>query len=174
MPVRIPEPPPLTNIVQVSFTVRRYQPEDAGGTWRAFDLAVCRTAAIYYTPAQIAAWHPGSINLDAWNTHRAAVWTVVADSRGTIAGFGDLTADGVLDMLYVHPDFGGQGVARELVTAVLEHARQRGLDLVRTHASRAARPVFERLGFVVDRENTENWVRGQNIPNFDMHMLLAT
>ena len=81
-----------------------------------------------------------------------------------------LTDDGVLDMLFVHPDAGGQGVARMLVEAVLGEARRRGLARVSTHASRTARPAFERLGFVVDRENVDNTTRGVRVPNFDMHL----
>ena len=89
-----------------------------------------------------------------------------------MVGFSDLTDDGVLDMLFVHPDAGGQGVARMLVEAVLGEARRRGLARVSTHASRTARPAFERLGFVVDRENVDNTTRGVWVPNFDMQVLL--
>jgi putative acetyltransferase len=73
-------------------------------------------------------------------------------------------------MLFVHPDVGGQGVARLLVGAVLEEARRGALTRVVTHASRTARAAFERLGFVVDRENAENWTRGVRVPNYDMHL----
>ena len=54
--------------------------------------------------------------------------------------------------------------------AVLGEARRRGLTRVVTHASRTARPAFERLGFVVDRENPDNTTRGVRVPNFDMHL----
>lgn len=33
--------------------------------------------------------------------------------------------------------------------------------------------TFERFGFVVDRANAENWIRGQNLPNCDMHLDLG-
>lgn len=47
--------------------------------------------------------------------------------------------------------------------------RRNGVPQVTTYASRAARAVFERLGFVVDRENSENQVRGVLVPNCEMH-----
>lgn len=72
-----------------------------------------------------------------------------------------------------HLDFGRRGVARALVTAVLEEARRRGLNRVTTRSSRAARPAFQRFGFVVDRENLDNTVRGVTVPNVDMHVDLA-
>lgn len=76
-------------------------------------------------------------------------------------------------MLFVAPSAGGQGVARLLVKEVLDHARARGLTAVTTRASRAARPVLERCGFVVDRENPDNVIGGVTVPNFSMHVDLT-
>jgi putative acetyltransferase len=73
-------------------------------------------------------------------------------------------------MLFVHPDAGRRGVARALVEAVVAKARALGLSELRTHASRTARPAFERFGFAVERANDQNWIRGQNVPNYDMRL----
>lgn len=89
---------------------------------------------------------------------------------GRLIGFCDLTEDAVLDMLFVHLSAGGRGIARILVDAVLTEARRRRLSRVDTHASRAARPAFERLGFSVDRARSGNIIRGVQIPNYDMHV----
>ncbi|GAA3882774.1 GNAT family N-acetyltransferase [Tessaracoccus defluvii] len=151
-------------------TLRPYRDTDAEPTWQVFHAAVRVTGAMDYTPEQLEAWSPDEVNLEAWGRRRAAAWTLVAVDGDRVVGFSDLTDDGVLDMLFVHPDVGGQGVARLLVEAVLGEARRRGLTRVVTHASRTARPAFERLGFVIDRENPDNWTRGVRVPNFDMHL----
>ncbi|MGC0144551.1 GNAT family N-acetyltransferase [Pseudactinotalea sp. Z1732] len=65
---------------------------------------------------------------------------------------------------------GGRGIARSLITSVLAEARRRGCTRVTTRASRAARATFARCGFVVDRENKTNTVRGVLVPNFEMHV----
>lgn len=150
--------------------LRRYEEHDAAATAEAFQEAIRVTAAKHYSPAQVDAWAGGVIDLVAWSARRAAAWTVVAEADGDVVGFSDLTSDGELDMLFVHPVAAGRGFARLLVEAVLGEARQRGLRTVGTRASRAARPAFERLGFVVDAENTENRVRGVRVPNYDMHV----
>lgn len=150
-------------------TLRRYRDLDVEPTWQVFHAAVRVTARADYTPEQLGAWSPDEVDLEVWGRRRAQAWTLVAVEGDRVVGFSDLTDDGVLDMLFVHPDFGGQGVARLLVAAVLEEARRRGLARVVTHASRTARPAFERFGFVVERENTDNWTRGVRVPNFDMH-----
>lgn len=153
--------------------VRRYRSCDAQATADVFRAAVLRTAAHYYSSAQLEAWISGSEDLAGWDQRRSAAWTVVAEIDGRVVGFADLTAEGVLDMLFVHPDRGRQGVGRALVEVVLGKARRRGLQRVRTRASRAGRPAFTRLGFVVDAINLDNTIRGVRVPNFDMHIVLA-
>lgn len=151
--------------------IRAYQASDARATHDAFANAIRVTASQHYDQTQINAWAPTAVvDLAAWNARRVEAWTVVALLDGRGVGFSDLADGGLLDMLFVRPDAGGRGVARALVTAVLDHARAVGLSSVVTHASRVSRPAFERLGFVVDAENLHNMVRGVAIPNYDMHI----
>lgn len=159
-------------IVSVSPTLRPYEQTDAAATAQLFQAAIRTTAARHYEPAQIDAWAGDVLDLGRWNHRRSVAWTTVAELDGAVVGFSDLTPDGELDMLFVHPDAGGRGIARQMVTAVVAEGRRRGLRSITTHASRAARPVFERLGFVVDAENSGNRLRGVAVPNFDMHIEL--
>ena len=148
------------------------KPADAEPTWSTYFRAVRETASSDYSPAQVAAWAPALADLVAWNDRRVAAHTFVATIEQRVVGFSDVTDDGLLDMLFVHPEAGGRGVARMLVGAVVAKARQLGLTRIHTHASRTARPAFERFGFQVDRPNPENWIRGENLPNYDMSLEL--
>lgn len=144
-------------------------PDDAAATLAAFRTAVRVTAAEVYTPEQVAAWlGPDDADPAAWDARRRAAWTVVADIDGAVVGFTDLLPDGLVDMLFVHPDAGGRGVARALLTAVEDEARARGTTGLRTYASRRARPVFERLGWVVTVDRQDNTARGVVVPNYEM------
>lgn len=149
--------------------LRSYSPADDRSTRHVFESAIHGTASRFYSQEQIDAWCPPRYDEQAWGRARAEAWTVVAELDGQVVGFSDLRADGELDMLFVSPTAGDRGIARALVTAVLAQARERGLTTVTTRASRSARPVFERLGFVVDRENSDNVIRGVAVPNFSMH-----
>ncbi|HEY3505417.1 MAG TPA: GNAT family N-acetyltransferase [Actinocatenispora sp.] len=153
--------------------VRAYEPQDAEPTWEAYVRAIRDTASNDYSPEQLAAWAPTSVDLAEWNVRRLTAHTFVATVEQRVVGFSDVTDDGLLDMLFVHPDVGGRGTARALVGAVISKARELGLSRIHTHASRTARPAFERFGFEVDRLNAENWIRGENLPNYDMHLKLA-
>ncbi|WP_165554225.1 GNAT family N-acetyltransferase [Kribbella capetownensis] len=156
----------------MSVVVRGYGPEDAEGTWEAYFRAIRDTASKDYSPEQVAAWAPETVDLVQWNERRSAAHTFVATIEGRVAGFSDVTDDGLLDMLFVHSDAGGSGVARALVGAVVAKARELGLAQLRTHASRTAMPAFKRFGFEVERANPDNWIRGENLPNYDMCLKL--
>ncbi|BEL04642.1 hypothetical protein Q0Z83_028330 [Actinoplanes sichuanensis] len=160
--------PPFGELV-----IRRYEQADAGATRRVFHAAVHGTASRDYTPEQVQAWAPADFDEVRWRGRRAASYTYVACLDGVVVGFSDFTDDGLLDMLFVHPDAGGRGVARALVDRVLREATAAGHRRLRVHASLTARPAFERFGFVVDAARVVE-VRGQRLRNFDMSIALTT
>ena len=143
--------------------------QDAEATLAVFRTAVTETASADYEPEQIAAWlGAAKADLDAWDARRRVAHTWVATVGERVVGFSDFLDDGLLDMLFVHPDFGGRGVARLLVTTVRREAARAGLPALRTHASRTARPAFERFGFHVVAFRPDNRVGDQVVPNYDM------
>ncbi|MFD7025582.1 GNAT family N-acetyltransferase [Promicromonospora sukumoe] len=130
--------------------IRRYEAGDAGDTWRVFHAAVHGTASRDYGVEQLQAWAPPTVDEDRWHQRRSAAHTYLARLDGGVVGFSDFTDAGVLDMLFVHPDAGGRGVARALVAHVLREAAAAGHERLLVHASLTARPAFERFGFAVD------------------------
>jgi len=158
-----------------SVVIRTYR-GDADGTYRCFRAAIIGTASADYDATQIAAWagpstSPGTLgdaDLEAWDAKRRSAHTFLAVVDGTIAGFSDFRDDAVLDMLFVRPEFGGRGVARQLVETVQREAVAAGFTSLTTFASRTARPAFERLGFTVVAERPDNTVRGVVVPNYAM------
>ncbi|UFU06918.1 GNAT family N-acetyltransferase [Ruania halotolerans] len=155
--------------------IRTYRsPDDATATFDVFQTAIRQTAASVYEPDQVEAWAgPARTDLSNWDTRRREAATLVAEVEGAVVGFADLTSDGLVDMVFVHPRVGGKGIARALLTAVIRAARARGLTELRTFASRSAQPAFERLGFVVVADRPDNMVRGVAVPNAEMRRNLA-
>jgi len=150
--------------------LRAYRREvDARATHAVYRSAIIRTASADYQPDQIAAWAgPEDADLIQWDARRLAAHTFVAEAAGRVAGFADFLDDGLVDMLFVHPDFGRRGIARQLVDTVKREAARAGLSALRTHASRTARPAFEQFGFRVVAARPDNKVGGQTVPNYDM------
>jgi putative acetyltransferase len=149
--------------------LRRYVTEDLDAVIEVFQRAIREVAFRDYYPAQIAAW--SAVDRDAWEPHRLTrpAWVAVHGAR--VAGFTDLEADGHLDMMFVHPDYQGIGVASLLLRQVETAAISQGLERIFTEASKTARPFFARRGFVVDGEQMVG-KRGGRMTNFRMHKQL--
>ena len=116
-----------------------------------------------YEPRQLDAWADGQVDLEAWDASFRAHRTLVAEEKDELIGFGDITADGYLDRLYVHRLHQRRGVA----TALCDRLEQLADGPIVTHASITARPFFEKRGYrVVRRQQVER--RGVLLTNFVM------
>jgi GNAT superfamily N-acetyltransferase len=105
-------------------------------------------------------------HLAAWMTrHRDTHLPFVAEVDGTVAGMAWLSVGervpsvdaphrlfGDLQSVYVLPALRGHGVGAALTAAVLDEARERGVEHVTVHASARAVTLYERAGFRHERE----------------------
>lgn len=147
-------------------TIRLYTPDDCDATVEIFLRAIREVASNDYGPAEIDAWAKVE-DREAWAARRASRPAWIAEIDGKPAGFTDLEPDGHLDMMFVHPEYQGMGVASLLLQAVETQARLWGLSRLFTEASITARPFFERRGFVlIAQQSVER--RGQTLTNFRM------
>ena len=147
--------------------IRPYNEADLDVLIDLFVGSVRQVASRDYSPAQIEAWAPVAVNREHWATLLGSRPTYVAEARGQIVGFSDLEPDGHIDMLFVHADHQGKGVARALLDHILARAHEQGIDRLFTEASITARQFFERSGFeVIKSQDVE--LRGQTFRNYRM------
>ncbi|RKR76058.1 GNAT family N-acetyltransferase [Frondihabitans australicus] len=137
-------------------TLRAYDPSkgDAEATLAVFRRAIRLTASSAYTPEQVEAWAT-VVDLDPpqWAIRRERAETVVAlAGDDTVIGFSDTDQHGYIDMMFVDPSVGRQGVATALLAEVTRRAHGHHAVELTTHASLIARPFFERHGFVFVEE----------------------
>ncbi|MGE0500051.1 MAG: GNAT family N-acetyltransferase [Rhizobiaceae bacterium] len=133
-------------------TIRRYAADDLDAVIGIFQRAIREVAARDYSPDQIAAW--SAVERNEWEQWRLSRPAWIAEIEGRPAGFTDLEDDGHLDMMFVHPDHQGVGVATALLDAVEKHAAALGLAAIYAEASITARPFFVRRGFRIVRQGT--------------------
>ncbi len=152
--------------------IRDYVPADVDALIDLFRQAVRRTAIRDYSEAQVKAWAPDEVERERWVERRSSRPTWVAEIDGRIAGFADLEPDGHVDMMYVHPDFNGRGVANALFARIEAAAAELKLWRLYTEASITAKPFFEKKGFRVISAQTVH-VRGQDLVNYRMEKLRA-
>ncbi len=149
--------------------LRKYTPEDCPALLQLFSDTVHTINCADYSPQQLAAW-TGGVDAGKWADTLRQNFTLVAEVNGTIAGFADLDGE-TLDRLYIHKDFQRQGIAKNLVLALEEKAKQGGATRVTTHASITAKPFFEKLGYVTIAPQTVER-NGVLLNNFLMRKIL--
>ena len=147
--------------------IRSYRAADCPLLAQLFYDTVHTVNARDYSPAQLAAWATGSVDLAAWNRSFLQHHTLVAIDADQIVGFGDMDQDGFLDRLYVHHAFQRRGVARAILQQLEEQAKARGVTRFTAHASITARPFFERFSYVVLQRN-EVVRAGISLTNYTM------
>ncbi len=126
--------------------LRDYTPSDCKTLAELFFNTVHIINAKDYSEEQLNAWATGHIDLEQWNRSFLSHYTVVAETDGTVVGFGDIDNTGYLDRLFVHADFQHQGIA----TAICDKLEQAShAEKIVTHASITAKGFFEKRGYKV-------------------------
>lgn len=127
--------------------------EDCTQAARLFYETVHSVNTRNYTPEQIDAWAPESIQ------HRASIanklisqTTIGIKECGILIGFGSLE-NNVIDMLYVHKDRQNQGIGRCILAKLEQIVKDQGETSLATYASITALPFFKKAGYLVEREN---------------------
>lgn len=129
--------------------LRPYRDSDARAAAWLFRRSVHQLAGEHYSLAQRRAWVNLANSSDDWQQRLAPLhsWVVEGDAHHGLAGFIALSDEGVVEYLYVEPEFVRQGVALALYRHLEEHARSLGLTRLSTDASLVAEPFFAQCGF---------------------------
>jgi putative acetyltransferase len=125
-----------------------------------------------YSEAQQQAWAGAADDEEAFGKRLAAQLTLVATLQNSPIGFASLKGADHIDLLYVHPSAGGQGVASMLCDALEKLAGARGAKSLTVDASDNAQEFFQKRGYVATRRNTVT-VNGEWLTNTTMQKTLA-
>jgi putative acetyltransferase len=151
--------------------VRTYEIGDTKQIVQLFYDTVHEVNIRDYTKAQVDAWAPADLDLETWTKSLSSKFTFVAEEGETIAGFGELEANGHIDRFYCHKDFQRQGVGTLILKQIDAKARELGIKKLYTEASITAKYFFESQGFMVLKEQ-EVERRGEKFINFAMEKFI--
>ena len=84
---------------------------------------------------------------DEVSTHAVAY-----DEQGQPVATGRLLPDGHIGRMAVSQSLRGKGIGKQVLVALLEHARQDGHEELVLHAQTHAVPFYEQLGFIAEGE----------------------
>lgn len=98
------------------------------------------------------AWGGSTINLDDWKDSLKDLTGFVAEEDGEPTGFMTIDKTGYVDLAFVLPSAAGRGIGGALLTAVENWGKEHGVTRLTTAASLAARPFFEKHGWLTAHE----------------------
>jgi putative acetyltransferase len=125
-----------------------------------------------YGEAQQEAWAAVADDEEAFGKRLAAELTLVATIDGSPVGFASLKGKDHVDLLYVHPDAVGQGVAASLCDALEKLAAARGAQSLTVDASDNAAEFFVKRGYEARQRNTVS-LNGEWLANTTMQKSLG-
>ncbi|BDV34052.1 MULTISPECIES: GNAT family N-acetyltransferase [Methylocystis] len=152
--------------------LRPYLASDAAALAALFRASIEALAAEDYDADQREAWASAADDEAAFAARLAGALTIVALADGEIAGFASLKDNKLFDMLYVRPDYAGQGVGAALADAIEKLAGARGTKTLTVEASDTARDFFAARGYVAQSRNTVT-IAGEWLGNTTMTKQLA-
>ncbi len=151
--------------------IRHFRFGDEADLYGVFHSAIHLIAARDYTPEQINAWAPDSINMDLWSARVRGIQPFVAEIASKIVGYADLQANGYIDHFFVSGFHPRQGIGRALMERIHAKAATLKLAELTSDVSRTAQPFFQRYGFEIVEQKMPV-VRGVAMPNAGMRKAL--
>lgn len=102
-----------------------------------------------YTSEQVAMWASYPDDMQEFRNRMSKGRTLVAVEDGDPIAFGQLYPDDHLALLYCATARARLGIGSIIYSALEAHAFGKGIDEIRTEASRISRPFFEKHGYVL-------------------------
>lgn len=133
----------------IGILLRPFQREWAEGLAHIFIRAIDETCAKDYSKLQLEAW-ASAADQDGWADRFESSLTLVAFLGEEAIGFGNIEEGGHLDMLYVHPDYQGMGIA----SRICDMLESRAEGEIRVESSLTAKGFFLGRGYEVLEEET--------------------
>lgn len=131
--------------------LRPARPDDAPAMWSVRSRAIRISAASHYTEDEIDAW-AGRMRQDDYpgkmRTRRMIVAQTATPDGPRIVGYGQMDPDeGVVEAIYVDPDYGRRGVGAAVEAALEAMARALELPGLMLEASLNSVPFYRAMGF---------------------------
>ena len=152
--------------------LRPFLSEDTPVLAAIFAASVEELTGDDYSEAQQEAWASAVDDEEQFGKRLASELTLIATLQNSPVGFASLKGADHIDMLYVHPDATGQGVASMLCEALEKLAGGRGAKRLTVDASDNAEGFFLKRGYVGLQRNTVT-VNGEWLANTTMQKTLT-
>jgi putative acetyltransferase len=152
--------------------LRPFLPADTPVLAAIFAAAIQELTGDDYDETQQEAWASVADDEEEFGKRLAGELTLIASLKNAPVGFASLKGKDHIDMLYVHPNAAGQGVASALLDALEKLAGARGATKLTVDASDNAQEFFRKRGYAAQQRNTTT-INGEWLANTTMQKPLG-
>jgi putative acetyltransferase len=152
--------------------LRPFLPADTPVLAAIFAAAIQELTGDDYDETQQEAWASVADDEEEFGKKLAGELTLIASLKNAPVGFASLKGKDHIDMLYVHPNAAGQGVASALLDALEKLAGARGATNLTVDASDNAQEFFRKRGYVARQRNSVT-INGEWLANTTMQKALG-
>ncbi|MDR6954228.1 putative acetyltransferase [Ancylobacter sp. 3268] len=135
-------------------SLRPFLPSDTPALAAILSAAIFELTSEDYDPDQQEGWAAVVADEETLGKRLAGALTLVAERDGEVVGFIALADNKHIDLLYVHPEVAGEGVAAVLCDAIERLALARGATSLTCDASDTALGFFQKRGYVARQRNS--------------------
>ena len=153
--------------------LRPFLPADTPVLAAIFAAAIQELTGEDYDETQQEAWASVADDEAEFGKKLAGELTLIASLNNAPVGFASLKGKDHIDMLYVHPNAAGQGVASALLNALEKLAGARGATKLTVEASDNAQEFFRKRGYVARQRNSVT-INGEWLANTTMQKTLES
>ncbi len=114
-----------------------------------FRQTIQKVASKDYSPQEIASWADGDKYTDNWLKRIDTHYYLLVKIDDKLVGMASLDNLGYLDVVYIHHEYQGFGIASELLLKMENKAKEDGHKFITSDVSITAKPFFVRKGYVV-------------------------
>ena len=147
--------------------IREFRIGDEPDLHKVFLSAIHEVAIRDYSPEQVAAWAPSSLDPDLWANRMRGIAPFVVEHEGKPIAYADVQPSGYIDHFFVSGPFVRKGVGSQLMTRIHDEAALKGIRLLTSDVSLTAQPFFRHWGFSIVEERQAG-MRGVVVPNARM------
>lgn len=114
-----------------------------------FKYTITTINAKDYSPQEIIAWSKGADVTENWINRIDTHFFTLGYIESKLVGMASITDEAYLDIMYVHPDHQGMGIASHLLNKMIYRAKSLGHSQITSDVSITAKPFFLYKGFEV-------------------------
>lgn len=153
--------------------IRLYKKGDIEQIAQLFGDSVNILNAEGFSETEMRSFAPNSIHFEDWEETCLTNFTVVAENNTRIIGIGQIAYSGHISCFYCHPDYRGQGIGKQLYSALEEYATAKNITTIHTEVNAIDRPFYFKMGFsTVQKQKV--LLNGEIESNFVIEKQLST